>query len=84
MLDRPHPAARPLYVLVATPAGATGQGGIDRLMASLRSELERQSGLGIDVQFVATRGTGSVLLSPLYTLAFIGRMVGRRARSSPR
>jgi glycosyltransferase involved in cell wall biosynthesis len=63
---------------VATPAGATGQGGIDRLMASLRAELERQSGLGIDVRFVATRGTGSVLLSPFYTLGFLGRMIGRR------
>ena len=78
MLQRPRSATRTLHVLVATPAGATGQGGIDRLMASLRAELERQTGLGIDVRFVATRGTGSVLLSPFYTLAFIGRMIGRR------
>src|SRR3569623_2029298 len=78
MLQRPRSAIRTLHVLVATPAGATGQGGIERLMASRRAERERQTGLGIDVRFVATRGTGSVLLSPLYTLGFLARMVAGR------
>ena len=81
MLQRPTPA-RTLHVLVATPAGGTGQGGIDRIMTSLRTELERQGAVGLDVRFAATRGSGHVALSPLYLARFcllmlFARLTGR-------
>ena len=78
MLQR-APDTRVLNVLVATPVAATGQGGIDRVMAALKSELERDP-RGISVRFDATRGAGSVALSPLLVARFIGRMVAMRAR----
>lgn len=79
MLHRTLPST-PLYVLVATPSGGGGQGGIDRVMTSLREELERQQNRALDVTFAATRGSGHVALSPFYLAGFIGRMiVGRIA-----
>ncbi len=68
-----------LNVLVATPVAATGQGGIDRVMAALKGELERDP-RGTVARFGATRGGGSVALSPLYMARFLGRMVAMRAR----
>lgn len=61
---------RPLHVLVATPAGLAGQGGIDRIMSTLRAELARQARDDIDVRFRASRGSGSVLLSVFFMLGF--------------
>jgi glycosyltransferase involved in cell wall biosynthesis len=77
MLQRPNPPVRTLHVLVATPGGGTGQGGIDRVMASLRSALARQGG-DVNVRFAATRGAGHVGLSAFYTLAFCIRMLVAR------
>jgi glycosyltransferase involved in cell wall biosynthesis len=68
-----------LHVLVATPSGTSGQGGIDRIMGSLRSELERQGRTDLSVRFAASRGPGSLALSPFYLLGFLGRMVALRA-----
>lgn len=77
MLHRPQ-STKPLNVLVATPSGAGGQGGIDRLMTSLRDELERQQSEALDVTFAPTRGPGHIALSPFYLAGFIGRMIGQR------
>jgi glycosyltransferase involved in cell wall biosynthesis len=63
-------ADRPLHVLVATPAGLAGQGGIDRIMATLKAELARQARRDVDVRFRPTRGSGHVLLSVFYMLGF--------------
>jgi len=81
MLQRPLSRSRTLHVLVATPGGGKGQGGIDRIMHSLETELARGPG-GVDVRFIATRGLGVVALSPFFALAFcvrmlIARMLGR-------
>ncbi len=70
--------SRTLNVLVATPSGATGQGGIDRVMGALKAELERQGDPGLAVSFVATRGNGHVALSPFYLAGFLGRMLALR------
>jgi glycosyltransferase involved in cell wall biosynthesis len=61
-------------VLVATPAGLAGQGGIDRIMATLKAELARQARRDVDVRFRPTRGSGHVLLSVFYMLGFCLQM----------
>lgn len=67
-----------LNVLVATPSGAAGQGGIDRIMTSLRQELERQDRTDIRVRFLASRGAGHVGLSIFYVLGFCLWMLAYR------
>ncbi len=55
-------------VLVLTPLGRGGMGGIDRLM----DEIRRRSGAAapdLDVKFLTTRGQGHILLSPLHCAA---------------
>jgi len=78
MLQR-APKTRVLNVLVATPVAATGQGGIDRVMAALKGELERDP-RGSSATFAATRGGGSLALSPFYLSSFLVRMLTMRAR----
>jgi glycosyltransferase involved in cell wall biosynthesis len=73
------PETKLLNVLVATPVAATGQGGIDRVMAALKGELERDP-RGTTARFGATRGAGSVLLSPLHMARFLGTMLAMKAR----
>lgn len=69
---------RPIHVLVATPSGTTGQGGIDRVMGGLKGELERQTD-GSTIEFTATRGPGHIALSPLHLAGFLGRMIWLKA-----
>ncbi|MDP9835402.1 glycosyltransferase involved in cell wall biosynthesis [Neorhizobium huautlense] len=74
-------ADRPLNILVATPAGGLGQGGIDRIMAALKGVLERQGGQDMRVRFLATRGRGSIVFAWMHLLRFclaifFGRMRG--------
>ena len=69
---------RKLHVLVATPSGVSGQGGIDRLMAALQRELDRQGGADVDARFFPSRGSGSVALSFFYMTAFCCRMLAAR------
>ncbi len=64
-------------VLVATPLGSGGKGGIDRLMDEVSQQLvciapEYEAG------FRETRGQGSILVSPLYLLRFLAILVFRR------
>lgn len=77
MLQRATPV-RPLHVLVATPAGATGQGGIDRVMGALKDELARQGDDTIEASFAATRGSGHIGLAPLYFAGFLLRLAALR------
>lgn len=69
-----------LHVLVATPSGVGGQGGIDRLMDSLRQVLNRQHRTDVRVTFAPTRGAGHILLSPFFLAAFCLRMIVARLR----
>ena len=67
-----------LNVLVATPGGGTGQGGIDRMMASLRGEAERQDRPDLAIRFAATRGNGHLVFSLWHMSLFILRMLALR------
>ncbi|MEB2844610.1 glycosyltransferase [Rhizobiales bacterium RZME27] len=73
-------SGRPLNILVATPAGGAGQGGIDRIMAALKAELDRQAHDDIHVRFLATRGHGSIVFSWIYLLRFCSAIVWGRLR----
>jgi glycosyltransferase involved in cell wall biosynthesis len=64
-------------VLVATPG--TDQGGIDRVMASLRQQLDEDAAPGFKVDFVATRGPRHIVFSPLYLAAFLARVAALKA-----
>lgn len=79
VLQRP-PAHRIVHVLVTVPVGEGGQGGIDKIMASLKHELERRGPGDIRPRFLATRGRGHIALSLLHTFAFCFRMLGARLR----
>lgn len=67
--------ARPLHVVIFTPLGAGGQGGIDRIMDELRGALQKNRFANIEAHFVTTRGPGSILLSPLFFAHAIGRLL---------
>jgi len=77
MLQR-APQTRVLNVLVATPVAATGQGGIDRVMGALKSELERDPRDTL-ATFAATRGHGHIALSAVHMAKFLARMVRDKA-----
>jgi glycosyltransferase involved in cell wall biosynthesis len=74
MLQR-APIDRKLHVLVATPAGAAGKGGIDRIMGALGDEIGRQTWPGFHIRFAASRGGGHLLLSPFFLAVFLLRLV---------
>ena len=69
---------RPLRVLVVTPTGREGRGGIDRLYAYLRAEAARGGMPGIALDFLAARGPvegrRSALTFPFRALAFAVRL----------
>ncbi|WP_031254408.1 glycosyltransferase family 4 protein [Mesorhizobium sp. L48C026A00] len=69
---------RKIHVLVATPSGVSGQGGIDRIMAALDRELQRQGDGKIEARFLPSRGSGSVALSVFYMIGFCLRMLVAR------
>ena len=79
MLQRARPG-RVVHVLATTPSGETGQGGVDRIMASLKHELARRPRADIDLRFLATRGNGHVALSSFNILAFCLAMLAGRLR----
>lgn len=70
--------ARSINVLVATPLGPGGQGGIDRMMDSAAAEFAARPRPGCSVTFRPCRGTGSILLAPLVLARFCAEMVARR------
>ena len=67
-----------LRVLVATPSGTTGQGGVDRVMGTLKTALEQHGRPGLDARFASSRGPHHIALSPFYMLAFCLRMLALR------
>jgi glycosyltransferase involved in cell wall biosynthesis len=68
-------AARTLQVVVLTPLGAGGQGGVDRMMDGLRDVLKIDRFANIKARFITTRGPGSILLSPLFLAHAIVRLL---------
>lgn len=70
---------QPLKVLVATPLGEGGKGGIDRIMDEVRRDLRETPRPDLSVVFAPTRGGGSLLLSPALLLSFVASMALLRA-----
>ncbi|WP_417308310.1 glycosyltransferase family 4 protein [Devosia sp.] len=67
-----------LDVLVTMPTGANGQGGIDRIMATLGNAVKTEDRPGLTVRFSATRGPGHIITSPFYLARFMLLMVWLR------
>jgi glycosyltransferase involved in cell wall biosynthesis len=67
-----------VHVLVATPSATMGQGGVDRVMATLKMQLEREGRIDVAARFLPSRGSGSVLLSPFYAASFCFEMLRAR------
>ena len=67
-------SSRPTFVLIATPLGEGGMGGIDRIMDEVRKIARLKSPAHVSISFGATRGQGSILLSPVYLVSFLARM----------
>jgi glycosyltransferase involved in cell wall biosynthesis len=68
-------ASKPLRVMVLTPRGLGGTGGVDRLMDGLRPWLAGRGDL--QVRFVTTRGPRR-WASPIYTIAAMARLTSAR------
>jgi glycosyltransferase involved in cell wall biosynthesis len=70
-----------LRVLVASPLGRGGRGGIDRVMDNLVTAVE-SGGAPLKVQVLPTRGMGrSALMMPLMTWFLIRMVLGRVTRT---
>jgi len=71
-----------LRVLVVTPLGKGGMGGIDRIMDEVRPRVV-QASYGMEVAFMASRGQGHIAMAPFLTAALVGRLLGRRLGFGP-
>jgi glycosyltransferase involved in cell wall biosynthesis len=71
-------APRPLHVVVVTPLGSGGQGGIDRLMDELRAGFRERNADKVDVVFSTSRGSGSLAFAPLYLAKTIFVLAARK------
>lgn len=67
-----HP---PLRVLVATPIGEGGKGGIDRIMDGLRARLAIENRGDVQVRFAATRGRWHIMFAPIVLARFLFLML---------
>jgi glycosyltransferase involved in cell wall biosynthesis len=61
----PSAPDKPLRVLLATPTGKGGRGGIDRMNDMAIEAIEARPDLNVSVERLVTRGTCSVFLSPI-------------------
>jgi glycosyltransferase involved in cell wall biosynthesis len=68
-------AARPLHVVIFTPLGAGGQGGVDRMMDELRRTLQIDRFANTKACFITTRGPGSIVWSPFFLAHAIVRLL---------
>ena len=66
-----------LRVLIASPLGQDGRGGIDRLNDLLIETIEASPDLGVSVSRLVMRGQGSILAAPGFTLRALATL--RRA-----
>jgi glycosyltransferase involved in cell wall biosynthesis len=66
---------RPLQVVIFTPLGAGGQGGVDRMMDELRGALQIDRFASTKAYFITTRGPGSILFSPVFLAHAILRLL---------
>ncbi len=68
-----------MNVLIATPLGRGGKGGIDRIMDGVREELAARPVAGLDCDFVVTRGQRGIAFSAVRMPIAMARIVARRA-----
>jgi glycosyltransferase involved in cell wall biosynthesis len=61
-------------VLVVTPLGPGGAGGIDRMMDALRPRAAEFAREGFAASYYASRGAGSLAAAPFYLAATLGRV----------
>jgi glycosyltransferase involved in cell wall biosynthesis len=64
----------PVTILIATPFGRGGEGGIDRLMDAISNALDADPPQNLRIIIASTRGHAPLFISPLYLVVFILRM----------
>lgn len=67
------PSTDKVHVVIATPLGEAGKGGVDRIMDVVRSYDRSHPDVDVALRFVTTRGPGAILFSPFYLLAALVR-----------
>lgn len=66
----------PLRVLIVTPLGKGGMGGIDRIMDEVAEQIEATTPSGLTVSFGVTRGQGNIVWSPFLLARIIVGVAG--------
>lgn len=56
----------PFRIVVLTPLGQNGRGGIDRVMNNIRNRSDKNQNSSVRIQFLTTRGKGSLVWMPVY------------------
>ena len=70
------PGVKDLDVLIVTPLGRGGMGGIDRIMDAVGDELAAHPIPHLDVRFSVTRGQGAITWSAWHVAATVLRVFG--------
>jgi glycosyltransferase involved in cell wall biosynthesis len=65
-----------IRVLIVTPLGEGGQGGIDRIMDEVRARLRCLPDDDLQISFIASRGQGPIAAAPVETAAVMARLLG--------
>lgn len=68
-----------MNVVIATPLGRGGKGGIDRIMDEVADELARHPVAGLNCRFIVTRGQRSAWFSAVHLVLAIARLFALRA-----
>ena len=78
MLSPPFlvPAKRKWRIMVVTPLGEGGRGGIDRIMDNIRAQLAFDPPSDLEVSFITTRGQGHILFSIILVARVALRLSG--------
>lgn len=69
-------AAHRLSVIVATPLGKGGHGGIDRIMDEIRQRVASSDTEDVAIVFLTTRGRHHIAFSPIYFVTSLLRLFG--------
>ena len=75
---RGRTSADALHVLVATPLGEGGHGGIDRVVDEVRHQVTLTQPPNLDVCYITTRGNHHITLAPFYLANALARIAIRR------
>jgi glycosyltransferase involved in cell wall biosynthesis len=77
--DGKTPGADKMHVVIATPLGEHGKGGVDRIMDVIRSYAGAHPDPAFALHFLTTRGKGSILWSPAYLASAALRLIWLKA-----